>query len=136
MRLSDFAEWQKGVVFTRAEVIAANRAMVEKFVRAYQRGVAEYDLTFQQRDDDGQILAGPRFADDLALIAGQAELPQVLVQNALPYCDRLARLDVGDIENQVKFWQDKGLIDKTIAADDLLDLSFIQDHIKLSASAK
>ncbi len=59
MRLSDFAERQKGVIFTRAEAIAADRRMIEKFVRAYQRGVAEYDLTFQQRDDDGQILAGP-----------------------------------------------------------------------------
>ncbi len=136
MRLSDFAEWQEGVIFTRGEAIASKRAMIESFMRAYRRGVAEYDLTFQQRDDDGEILAGAHFTDELALIAGQAALPPALVQNALPYCDRLARLDITDIENQITFWRGEDMIGKEIAADDLLDLSFIGDHIRLSASAK
>ncbi len=83
----------------------------------------------------GRSSPAHQFPDDLALISRQAELLQALVQNALPYCDRLARLDVTDIENQVKFWQSAGLIDKSLAADDLLDLSFI-DPIRLSASTK
>ncbi len=135
MRLSNFGEWQKGVIFARAEAIAANHKRIEKFVRAYQRGVAEYDLTFQQRDDDGEILAGAKFPVELALIVRQTELPEVIVQNALPYCDRLARLDVTDIENQIKLWQDKGLLDKRIDAAGLLDLSFISDHIRHDARA-
>jgi NitT/TauT family transport system substrate-binding protein len=129
IRLSDLIESQQGVVFTRAKIAAANRSSVEKFIRAYQRGVAEYDLTFQQRDDEGTVLAGPRFWDYLSLIAGQARMPPELLQYALPYCDHLARLDVADIENQLKFWQSKGLIADSIISADLLDLSFIGSHI-------
>jgi len=47
----------------------------------------------------------------------------------MPYCDRLARLDVSDIENQLRFWQHQRLIDMRIGAADLLDLSFIDGHI-------
>jgi NitT/TauT family transport system substrate-binding protein len=129
IRLSDLTERQQGVVFTRAQTIEANRSKVEKFVRAYQRGVAEYDLTFQQRDDEGTVLPGPHFRDYLMLIAGQARLPPELLQYALPYCDHLARLDVTDIDNQLKFWQGEGMADKGIASADILDLSFIGSHI-------
>ena len=129
IRLSDFAEWQQGVVFTRAKTIEANRPNVEKFMRAYQRSVAEYDLTFQQRDDEGTALPGPHFREYLMLVAHQARLPPELLRYALPYCDHLARLDVTDIENQLKFWQGQGMADKGITAADLLDLSFLGSHI-------
>ena len=125
IRLSDFAERQQGVVFTRAQTIQSDRPKVESFIRAYQRAVAEYDLTFQQRDDEGTVLPGPHFRDYLALIARQAQLSPEVLQYALPYCDHLARLDVTDFENQVKFWQLEGMTDKGIAGSDLLDLSFI-----------
>jgi hypothetical protein len=98
-------------------------------MRAYQHSVAEYDLTFQQRDDEATALPGPHFREYLMLIADQAKLPPELLRYALPYCDHLARLDVTDIENQLKFWQGQGMADKAITAADLLDLSFIGSHI-------
>jgi NitT/TauT family transport system substrate-binding protein len=130
MRISDLAQRQQAVVFAPAQTIQANRALVDKFMRAYRRGVAEYDLTFQQRGDEGDVLPGPHFDEYLALIARQAKLPPDLLKYALPYCDHLARLDVTDIETQLKFWQGEGMVDKRIAAADLLDLSFIGEHIR------
>jgi len=44
------------------------------------------------------------------------------------YCDRRANLDVADIEKQVRFWQDRARLSTSIAAADLLDLSFIGDE--------
>ena len=73
LRISDLAQRQQGVIFARAQTIEANRPLVEKFVRAYRRGVAEYDMTFQQRGDEGDVLPGPHFDDYLALIARQAK---------------------------------------------------------------
>ncbi len=130
LRISDLTQRQQGVVFARAQTIQANRSLVEKFMRAYRRGVAEYNMTFQQRGDEGDVLPGPRYQDYLALIARQAKQPPGLLQNAMPYCDHLARLDVTDVENQLKFWQDEGMVDKRVAAGDLLDLSFIGEHIR------
>ncbi len=129
IRLSDFTERQQGVVIARAQSIEANRSRVEKFIRAYQRSVAEYDLTFQQRDDEGTALPGPHFQLYLSLIARRAGLSPELIQYSLPYCDHLARLDVTDIDNQLKFWQGLGIASRDIASADLLDLSFIDGHI-------
>ena len=131
IRISDLAQRQQGVVFARAQTIESNRALVEKFVRAYRRGVAEYDITFQQRGDEGDVLPGPHFDAYLALIARHVKQPPDLLKSALSYCDHLARLDLTDIERQLVFWQSQGMVDKTVAAADLLDLSFIGEHIRL-----
>ncbi|HKW53119.1 MAG TPA: ABC transporter substrate-binding protein [Stellaceae bacterium] len=135
LRISDLAQRQQGVIFVRAQTITANRPLVEKFVRAYRRGVVEYDMTFQQRGDEGDVLPGPHFDEYLALIARQAGVAPDLLKYALPYCDHLGRLDLTDIERQLAFWQSEGMVDKRIAAADLLDLSFIADHIRLPPEA-
>jgi NitT/TauT family transport system substrate-binding protein len=131
LRISDLAQRQQGVVFAPAQTIQADRPLVEKFVRAYRRGVAEYDMTFQQRGDEGDVLPGPHFDDYLVLIARRAKRPPELLKYALPYCDHLARLDVTDIGTQLRFWQDEGMVDKRVATADLLDLTFLGEHIRL-----
>jgi NitT/TauT family transport system substrate-binding protein len=131
IRLSDLAQRQRGVVFARAEAIEADRSRIEKFMRAYRRGVAEYDLTFQQRGDEGDVLPGPRFAEYLHLIAQRTKLSPDLLKYALVYCDHLARLDLTDIDRQLAFWQSQGMVDKRVAAADLLDPGFIGEHIRL-----
>jgi hypothetical protein len=45
--------WQQGVVFASAQTIATNRTLLESFMRAYQRGTAEYALNFLSYDDGG-----------------------------------------------------------------------------------
>ena len=131
IRLSDRAQRQRGVVLVRAEAIEADRSRIEKFVRAYRRGVSEYDMTFQQRGDEGDVLPGPRFAEYLHLIAQRTKLSPDLVKYALAYCDHLARLDLTDIDRQLAFWQSQGMVDERVAAADLLDLGFIGEHIRL-----
>jgi NitT/TauT family transport system substrate-binding protein len=130
IRLSDLNEWQEGVVFARKETIDTRRRAIAAFVRAYQLGAADYDLTFQQRGDDGHVLPGPHYAEYLTLIGRQAKVAPTLLERTLRYCDRLARLDVTDIGRQLEFWQDLGFVDKRIAPADLLDLSFIDQHIQ------
>jgi NitT/TauT family transport system substrate-binding protein len=125
MRLSDFAEWQQGVVFTSAQTIATNRTLMERFMRAYQRGTAEYALNFLSYDDGGDFIPGSHYDQYLSLIARQVHVSSNTLARTKTYCDRRANLDVADIEKQVRFWQNRGRIDTGIVAADLLDLSFI-----------
>lgn len=128
LRLSDFAQWQQGVVFTTAETVANRRELVERFMRAYQRGTADYELNFLEYDDAGDFIPGPDYDRYLRVVAGRVRMsPDLLAQTKI-YCDRRANLDVADIEKQVQFWQDRGRLDKRIAAADLLDLSFIGEE--------
>jgi NitT/TauT family transport system substrate-binding protein len=129
MRLSDFAEWQQGVVFTSAQTIATNRTLMEKFMRAYQRGTAEYALNFLNYDDGGDFIPGSHYDQYLRMIARQVHVSSDTLARTKTYCDRRANLDVADIEKQVQFWKNRGRIDKGIAAADLLDLSFIGEDL-------
>jgi NitT/TauT family transport system substrate-binding protein len=128
LRSSDFAQWQEGVVFTTAETIAKRRKLIERFMRAYQRGTAEYQLNFLEYDDSGDFIPGPHYDRYLELISHQVEISPDTLAITKTYCERRANLDVVDIKKQVKFWQDQGRLDKSIAAADLLDASFIGEE--------
>jgi NitT/TauT family transport system substrate-binding protein len=128
LRLSDFAQWQEGVVFARAETIAARRELVERFMRAYQRGTAAYQLNFLNYDDGGDFIPGPDHVRYLDAIARQVRMSTDFVTRTKTYCDRRGNVDVADIQKQVQFWQGQGRLDKGLAAADLLDLSFIGEE--------
>jgi len=130
IRLSDLNEWQEGVVFARRDTLDTRRHAIAAFTRGYQLGVADYDLTFQQRGDEGDVLPGPHYADYLTLISRQSKVTPMMLQRTLRYCDRLARLNLTDVGRQLEFWQDLGFVDKQIVPADLLDLSFIDPHIE------
>jgi NitT/TauT family transport system substrate-binding protein len=126
--LSDFDQWQQGVVFTTAEVIATRRNLIERFMRAYQRGTADYQLNFLSYDDARDFIPGPHYDGYLDLIARELQISSAVLAKTKTYCDRRANLDVADIMKQVRFWQDEGRLDKGVAAANLLDLSFIGEE--------
>ena len=128
LHLSDFAEWQQGVVFTTAEEITTKRRLIERFMRAYQRGAGEYELNFLRYDDAGNFIPGPHYAQYVDVIASEAQVPRDTVVKTKSYCDRRANLDSADIENQVRFWQAHGRLDNSVAAGELTDLSFIGEE--------
>ena len=128
LRLSDLTSSQQGVLFAATQSIAIRRSVVERFIRAYQRGAADYQLNFLNYDDAGDFIPGPNYGADLDLIARQSRVPARTLAMAKTYCDRRANLDVADIRRQVKFWQEQGQLDRSIEAADLLDLSFIGEE--------
>jgi NitT/TauT family transport system substrate-binding protein len=128
LRLSDFAQWQQGVVFVTAESIARRRALIEAFMRAYQHGTADYALNFLNYDDGGDFIPGSHYDRYLDLAARWLKISRDTLARTKSYNDRRANLDVADIEKQVQFWKDRGKLGKGVAADDLLDLSFIGEE--------
>lgn len=135
LRLSDFAEWQQGVVFTTAEETTTKRALIERFMRAYQRGTVEYELNFLRYDDAGNFIPGPHYTEYLEVIASEAQVSRDTVVQTKSYCDRRANLDPVDIENQVRFWQAHGRLDNGVAAAEFTDLSFIGEEAAAPQSA-
>ena len=128
LRLSDLAVWQEGIVFASAEKIEARRPLVERFMHAYQRGSSDYQLNFLNYDDAGDFIPGPAHDKYLRVISTQAQVPAGLLEKIKTYCDRRASLDAGDIAKQVRFWQERGELDRRVAAADLIDLSFLGEE--------
>jgi NitT/TauT family transport system substrate-binding protein len=135
LRLSDFAQWQEGVAFSAANDIDAKRELIARFMRAYQRGTADYQLNFLSYDDGGDFIPGPNYDKYLDIVARRMRMSDDLLAKTKSYCDRRANLDVADIERQVQFWQAHGALDKSVAAADFLDLSFIGEESAAKGSS-
>lgn len=120
----DETPWQLGAVFLRPQFIAQHRPTVEAFLRAYKNGCARYNHALNAVDANGDPAPGPGYEEALAQMATGLGMRRDDVVRSLGYMPEDCALDVADIRNQVNFWQSENLIDKSIKADDLLDLSF------------
>jgi NitT/TauT family transport system substrate-binding protein len=126
---SDVDEQQLGALFASAKAIESRHAVVEKFVRAYRRGAADYaDLV--RIDHFGKRVSTPR-SRELATIIARYVYPGQPVSSAAAtveagayYMDPQARLDVADLARQVAWYKAQGLIDRDVEADKVVDLSF------------
>jgi NitT/TauT family transport system substrate-binding protein len=134
---SDLDEYQFGALFTSPKTIAGRRATVEKFVRAYQKGAGDFAAALLKRDDSGNRkfdAASRAAAAEVAkhVYPGEpAEKAVGLVESSTFYVDPQARLDVGDIHAQIAWYKSRGIVDASVDAASLMDLSFLQGHTNL-----
>lgn len=136
-RVSDIAEYQFGGLFTAPKTIDTRRATVEKFVRAYQKGAADYARAFLAKDASGKIVHGPD-SDAMAAIIGRYVYPSDAPEQAAPkvkgaafFVDAEARLDVADIVGQVAWLKEQKLVDAGVDARAMLDLTFVKGHLNV-----
>lgn len=135
---SDVDEYQFGALFASPKAIADRRAAVEKFVRAYQKGASEFAEAMLKLDPSGKRTFDPGKADPIAMAVAKyvypSDQPAAAVERvkaASYYMDPQARLDVGDIYNQVAWLKAQGLVDAAVDPKTFLDLSFVQGHTNL-----
>jgi len=128
--LSAIADYQYGALFTAPRFITANRALVERFVRAYQKGLKDYADALLRAD-----AAGKRIADDAAMRAGEqigkyvypsdppAEAAKKVIASAV-FCDPAGKVDAADIARQVAWYKQEKLVDAGVDAAAVIDASF------------
>ena len=129
--VGDETPWQLGALFAAPRTIETRRDAVERFMRAYLKANAAYNAAFNGKDASGKAIKGPGYDELLAIVAKWVQQPPERVADGLPFVDAQGRLNVGDIYNQVAFWQAQGQVDKSVDAKGLLDLSFVKGHFNL-----
>jgi NitT/TauT family transport system substrate-binding protein len=125
---SELDEQQLGALFTTAAMIANRRAMVEKFVRAYRRGVADYAAAFLRRDRFGRRVSDAK-ADAAARLIAAYVFPDTsngaaAVEASVYFIDPRARIDINDVARQIAWYKAQGLVAKDVDARAAVDLSF------------
>src|SRR5258708_40213757 len=56
--VGDETPWQLGAIFTAPKTIAERRALLEKFLRAYQKGAQDFHDAFLTTGPDGKPVDG------------------------------------------------------------------------------
>jgi NitT/TauT family transport system substrate-binding protein len=124
--------WQLGALFTSTQTVQGRRPMIVRFLRAYQRGLADYTAAFLAKDASGKRVFGAEARAALPSLQKWVEPKPTLetAELAANYADPLGRLQVQDVAKQVAWYQAQGLVDKAVKPADFLDLSFLQ-HLDL-----
>lgn len=124
---SEVDEPQLGALFTRAGTIAEQRTTVERFVRAYRRGVANYAGTLLRHSLFGKRVIDAKADAAAALIAAyvypDGSNSAAAVEASAYFIDPRARIDINDIARQIAWHKaQKLVVDADGAA--AVDLSF------------
>lgn len=127
----DEAPWQVGAVFTRPQTIQSQRAMLERFVRAYRKGTHAYHDAFNKRDANGRAIRGSDYDALMTIIARYSQQTPAQMQDVMPFVDADARIDVGSFYDQVRVWQQAGMVLRSAEPGPMLDLSFIPGHLNV-----
>lgn len=132
---SDLDEYQFGGLFTATKTATGKRDLTQRFVRAYQQGLADYATAFLKKD-----AAGARVFD-AATDAAAAQITKYVYPSDAPdvgakktvasafYVDAQGRLDVADIVKQIRWMQAQGLVDAAVDPMTAMDLGFVAGHI-------
>jgi NitT/TauT family transport system substrate-binding protein len=127
--VGDETPWQLGALFTSPKTVAEHRVLLEKFVRAYQKGARYYYAQLLAKDSSGKVVGGPERAAALATIAKYIDETPEQTAKSIAFIDPEGRLLVGDVYHQVAWYQEQGLLDRGIDAKSFLDLSFIKGQL-------
>ena len=126
----DEVPWQQGVIFASPQTLATKRDTVERFMRAFVKGAAEYNRNFNQLGPDGKIARGPDYDALATLIAEHAGIKRNELDGQIAFIDPAARYDEADILRQVAFWQEQGLVVKGFDFTKIFDPSFLPPAAK------
>jgi NitT/TauT family transport system substrate-binding protein len=132
--VSDYAPYQVGGLFTSSKNVETRRNVVEKFVRAYQRAAKDYHQTMNQLDPDGKRVFGPGADATVEMInqyVYKGKPSAAKIKSGAVFIDPSGRLDVGSVYKQIRWYQSKGLVDKSVDPAKIIDLSFIDGHFNI-----
>ena len=114
---SELDEQQFGALFVSAKMINTRRDAIEKFMRAYRRGVDDYAAALLRKDRNSKRTSDTRSHETATTIAryvypDRGEGGAAAVEASAYFIEPQARLDVADIERQIAWYKVRDLIDK------------------------
>lgn len=120
--LDDFYPVQQTAMLLINGKFAEDRKTVTAFLKAYLRGVRDYDATLK----DGKI-AGPGAEDmikDIAEMTGIKDM--TLLHQMVPvFIDPDGQVDRASIDTDLAYFKSRGLVSNDITTDGVVDMSFV-----------
>ena len=123
--VGDETPWQLGAVFASPKTLT-NKALVTKLLAALTRADREYYDVILADVIDGKAPINDKTKPLLEIIAKYTNLPVEQVVGNCAYIDADGKLDVKNVDNQIKWLQGQGFVDKGFDADAII----AEDYVK------
>ncbi|HEY1505838.1 MAG TPA: ABC transporter substrate-binding protein [Stellaceae bacterium] len=115
-------DWMGSALFSGTKTLNAEADMVKRFLTAYRQGTRDYHDAFATPDDKRKD--GPDAPTVLKILSDFAGVPEKAIDEATPYIDRDARVNVGDVAHQIAWYSSQGLLRGQVKAEDLVDMRY------------
>jgi NitT/TauT family transport system substrate-binding protein len=117
--------WQLGAVFASPKTLA-NKALVTRLLAALDRADREYHDVILASMKDGTAPINEQTKPLLEIIAKYTNLPVEQVVGNCAYIDPDGKLDVGNVDNQIKWLQAQGFADKGYDAESIIAKDYVK----------
>lgn len=125
----DYAPYQVTTLFTSTGNTENKPELVKRFVKAYQRGIADYRAVMLNQDKD------PAATEEMTRLIHKYVYADRPYEKAAPsikagaiYVNENARLDVGDVKAQLEWFQAQGLVSGGFDYRAIVDTSFVEAY--------
>ncbi|WFU25397.1 ABC transporter substrate-binding protein [Bradyrhizobium sp. CB1717] len=123
--VGDETPWQLGAVFASPKTLA-NKALVTKFLGVLAKADREYHDVILAAMKDGVAPINEQTKPLLEIIAKYTNLPVEQVVGNCAYIDPDGKLDVKNVDNQIKWLQEQGFADKGFDADAIIAKDYVK----------
>lgn len=123
--VGDETPWQLGAVFAAPKTLA-NKALVTKLLGALAKADREYHDVILAAMKDGTAPINDRTKPLLEIIAKYTNLPVEQVVGNCAYVDPDGKLDVKNVDNQIKWLQEQGFADKGFDAGVIIAKDYVK----------
>ena len=125
----DVVPYQITALFTTAQMIAQHADVLQRFARAYQRGVADYRAAFLRLDPQGKPIVDDKTDAVIPLITayvftGDPNAREKII-GGVGYYDEGGALDVADVTAQLKWFKAQDLVKGDADPKSVIDTRFL-----------
>ncbi len=123
--VGDETPWQLGAVFASPKTLT-NKALVTKLLGALGKADREYHDVILAAMKDGVAPINEQTRPLLEIIAKYTNLPVEQVVGNCAYIDPEGKLDVKNVDNQIKWLQEQGFADKGFDANAIIAKDYVK----------
>ncbi|MBR0960922.1 ABC transporter substrate-binding protein [Bradyrhizobium japonicum] len=123
--VGDETPWQLGAVFASPKTLT-NKALVTKFLGVLAKADREYHDVILAAMKDGVAPINEQTKPLLEIIAKYTNLPVEQVVGNCAYIDPDGKLDVKNVDNQIKWLQEQGFADKGFDTNAIIAKDFVK----------
>lgn len=123
--VGDETPWQLGAVFASPKTLT-NKALVTRLLGALARADREYHDVILAAMKDGVAPINEQTRPLLEIIAKYTNLPVEQVVGNCAYIDPDGKLDVKNVDNQIKWMQEQGFVDKGFDVNAIIAKDYVK----------
>ncbi|MGO1118620.1 ABC transporter substrate-binding protein [Rhodovibrionaceae bacterium A322] len=128
--ISDYIpDYQVTTVFTSADNAANKRDLVERFLKAFSMGAADFNAALVDKtagDDAAEAMV--QLIHKYVYVDRPYEKAAPSIRNGAMRINQNAKLNVTSVADQLAWFQSEGLISKDVTMEDLVDSSYVETY--------